>query len=108
MHQRFWNSAAKPASGPLRSVPATGCAGITTWFGSAAVSAAAVELAKALNGLVVNGVVNAPGVNAAVSAYNDYVAKLVAAVGGTEATAILSKDASVKNTLTALVKAGGG
>jgi hypothetical protein len=75
---------------------------------SAAVSAAAVELAKALNGLVVNGVVNAPGVNAAASAYNEYVAKLVAAVGGTEATAILTKDASVKNTLTALIKAGGG
>ena len=29
MHQRWWNSVAKPASGPLCSVPATGCAGIT-------------------------------------------------------------------------------
>ena len=30
MHQRFWNSVAKPASGPEHSVPAIGCAG-TKW-----------------------------------------------------------------------------
>ena len=27
MHQRLWNSVAKPESGPECSVPATGCAG---------------------------------------------------------------------------------
>src|SRR3546814_1881761 len=37
MHQRLWNSCAKPASGPLFSVPATGCPGtIATPGGSTA------------------------------------------------------------------------
>ena len=40
MHQRRWNRVAKPASGPLFSVPATGCAGMTVALGSAAISAA--------------------------------------------------------------------
>ena len=35
MHQRLWNSVAKPASGPLCSVPATGCAGMTVAAGQA-------------------------------------------------------------------------
>ena len=38
MHQRRWNNEAKPASGPLCSVPATGCAGMIECPGSAAVS----------------------------------------------------------------------
>ena len=41
MHQRLWNSVAKPASGPLCSVPATGCAGMTVAPGSASRSASA-------------------------------------------------------------------
>src|SRR3546814_19545656 len=41
MHQRPWNSEAKPDSGPLCSVPATGCAGTITDSGSASRSAVA-------------------------------------------------------------------
>ena len=40
MHQRPWNSVAKPASGPLCSVPATGWPGTIVASGSAARSAA--------------------------------------------------------------------
>ena len=35
MHQRLWNRLEKPASGPLCSVPATGCAGMIVAPGSA-------------------------------------------------------------------------
>ena len=41
MHQRPWNSVAKPASGPLFSVPATGCAGMIVACGRAAANASA-------------------------------------------------------------------
>ena len=43
MHQRCWNRVAKPASGPLCSVPATGWAGMTVWPGSAARSAWVID-----------------------------------------------------------------
>ena len=39
MHQRWWNSVAKPASGPLCSVPATGCAGMIVRPGRVSASA---------------------------------------------------------------------
>ena len=39
MHQRSWNRVAKPASGPLRSVPATGWAGMIRAPGKASASA---------------------------------------------------------------------
>jgi hypothetical protein len=71
----------------------------------AAVTEAAANLAKSLDGLIVTGFVNASRLNGAVSAFNDYVAKLVAAVGGTEAVAIMSKQTELRTALTTLVNA---
>ena len=50
MHQRPSNRVAKPAAGPLFSVPATGCAGMTTWPGSAFASASATPATSGASG----------------------------------------------------------